>query len=71
MIGIDPMRLFRPDLPEPTNEDVVEPMTALNTLPVPWVDPVDVSKALLFLVSDDARYITGASLPIDAGANVT
>jgi NAD(P)-dependent dehydrogenase (short-subunit alcohol dehydrogenase family) len=34
---------------------------------VPWVDPVDVSKAVLYLASDDARYITGVALPVDAG----
>jgi (+)-trans-carveol dehydrogenase len=62
--------LFRPDLERPTKEDVVEPMTTLNMLPVPWVEAVDISNALLFLVSDEARYITGVSLPIDAGANI-
>jgi len=62
--------LFRPDLDNPTKADVVEPMTMLNTLPVPWVEPVDISNAVLFLVSDEARYITGISLPIDAGANI-
>jgi NAD(P)-dependent dehydrogenase (short-subunit alcohol dehydrogenase family) len=36
-------------------------------LPIPWVDPVDISNALLFLVSDEGRYITGATLPVDAG----
>jgi NAD(P)-dependent dehydrogenase (short-subunit alcohol dehydrogenase family) len=37
---------------------------------VPWVDPVDVSNAVLFLASDEARYITGVALPIDAGSLV-
>ncbi len=36
-------------------------------LPVPWVEPVDISNALLFLVSDEARYITGQILAVDAG----
>ena len=62
--------LFRPDLENPTKADVVGPMTALNAIPVPWVEPEDVSNAVLFLASDEARYITGASLPIDAGASV-
>ena len=39
-----------------------------NALPVPWIEPVDVSNAILFLASDEARYVTGASLPVDAGA---
>ncbi|HEU5024527.1 MAG TPA: SDR family oxidoreductase [Spirillospora sp.] len=40
----------------------------MNTLPVSWVEPVDVSNAILFLVSDEGRYVTGVPLPIDAGA---
>ncbi|KXF53118.1 3-ketoacyl-ACP reductase [Rhodococcus sp. SC4] len=63
-------QLFRPELERPSKDDVIEPMTALNLQPVPWVEPVDVSNALLFLGSDEARYITGVSLPVDAGANV-
>lgn len=43
-------------------------MAALNVLPVACIEPVDVSNALLFLASDEARYITGAALPVDAGA---
>jgi len=42
----------------------------MNALPVPWVDPMDISNALLFLASDEARYITGVSLPVDAGCVV-
>ena len=39
-----------------------------NTLPVPWVEPVDIANAALFLASDEARYITGVALPVDLGA---
>ena len=39
-----------------------------NTLPVPWIEPVDVANAALFLASDEARYITGVGLPVDLGA---
>jgi (+)-trans-carveol dehydrogenase/(-)-trans-carveol dehydrogenase len=38
-----------------------------NVLPIPWAEPRDISNAVLFLVSDEARYITGVSLPVDAG----
>lgn len=38
-----------------------------NLLPVPFVEPSDVSAAVLYLVSDGARYITGTALPVDAG----
>ena len=69
MLQNDPTyRLFRPDLDNPQVADAVPAFTELNALPIPWVEPVDVSNALLFLVSDDARFITGASLPVDGGA---
>jgi (+)-trans-carveol dehydrogenase/(-)-trans-carveol dehydrogenase len=61
-------RLFRPDLENPTKEDFVPGSQSLNLLPIPWVDPVDISNALLFLASDEARYVTGVTLPVDAGA---
>ena len=38
-----------------------------NALPVGMVEPVDISNAILWLVSDDARYVTGVTLPVDAG----
>jgi SDR family mycofactocin-dependent oxidoreductase len=38
-----------------------------NALPVDMVEPVDVSNAILWLVSDDARYVTGIAVPVDAG----
>jgi NAD(P)-dependent dehydrogenase (short-subunit alcohol dehydrogenase family) len=38
-----------------------------NLLPVPYVDPIDVTNAVLFLVNDSARYLTGTALPVDAG----
>ncbi len=42
-------------------------MAGRHALPVPWVEPVDVSNAVLWLGSDEARYITGATIPVDAG----
>ena len=47
-----------------------EGTTTTNALPIPWVESVDVSNALLFLVSEDARYITGAAIPVDAGTTL-
>ena len=43
---------------------------SLNTLPVPWIESLDISNAVLFLASDEGRYITGVALPVDAGAAV-
>jgi len=69
MIQNDAIRaLYLPDDPDRTRDKFAQAsQEALSLLPVPWVDPVDVSNAVLFLVSDEARYITGATLPIDAG----
>jgi (+)-trans-carveol dehydrogenase len=61
-------RLFRPDLPHPTVGDALDAFTGLNALPVPWVQPRDISDAVLWLASDEARYVTGITLPVDAGA---
>lgn len=58
---------LRPDLEKPTAEDVTEVLAARHLLPVPWVDPVDVANAVVFLASDEARYITGTQLVVDAG----
>lgn len=63
-------RLFRPDLEQPTREDFIPASQAMNVLPVPWVEPVDISNAVLFLASDEGRYLTGVALPVDAGATV-
>ena len=60
-------RLFRPDLDHPTKQDFADAFQPLNALPVPWVEPVDISNAVLFLASDEARYVTGIQLPVDAG----
>ena len=38
-----------------------------NALPVDMVEPVDISNGILYLVSDDGRYVTGVALPVDAG----
>jgi (+)-trans-carveol dehydrogenase len=61
-------RLFLPDHEHPTVEDFAPVSQMMNALPIPWVDPVDISNAVLFLASDEARYITGVPLPVDAGA---
>lgn len=61
-------RLFMPDEQSPTREAAEAAFRTLHTMPVPWVEPVDISNAVLFLASDEARYITGMALTVDAGA---
>lgn len=53
-----------------TMEEVKEHYRQWNKMPQPWIEPVDVANAVLFLASDEARFITGASLPVDLGAMV-
>jgi SDR family mycofactocin-dependent oxidoreductase len=61
--------LFRPDLAPGTAtlDDAAEAFRTLNLLPVKWVEPVDISNAVVWLSSDMARYVTGVQLPVDAG----
>ena len=62
-------KMFRPDLENPGPGDVAAVAAQfMHVLPVGWVEPEDISNAILFLVSDEARYITGVTLPVDAGA---
>jgi SDR family mycofactocin-dependent oxidoreductase len=60
-------KLFLPHLEHPTMEEAEPVFQSINTLPTPWVEPVDISNALLFLASDEARYVTGTELKVDAG----
>jgi SDR family mycofactocin-dependent oxidoreductase len=64
--------LFAPDMPEAerTRENLVPRFAALTALGIPWVEPVDISNAVLWLASDESRYVTGITLPIDAGQTI-
>ncbi|MGW5386194.1 mycofactocin-coupled SDR family oxidoreductase [Nocardia sp. NPDC003963] len=61
-------RSFRPDRENPTREEFAEAAKTMNLLPIPWVEPVDIANASLFLASEEARYITAITLPVDAGS---
>jgi SDR family mycofactocin-dependent oxidoreductase len=54
-------------MPGATREQAAEGFRAINALPIPWVEAVDISNAVLFLASDEARYVTGTTLQVDAG----
>jgi (+)-trans-carveol dehydrogenase len=60
-------QMFRPDLENPGPDDIAPISQMFHMMPVPWVEPVDISNAVLFLASDEARYITGVPLPVDLG----
>ena len=71
MILNDPTyRLFRPDLADPTRADFEEAARTLNKLPVAALEPADISNAVLYLVTDAGRYVTGITHVVDAGGQL-
>jgi SDR family mycofactocin-dependent oxidoreductase len=60
-------RTFRPDLENPTREDAMVASLQMHVLPTPMLKPQEVSNAVVFLASDESRYITGQQLKVDAG----
>lgn len=62
-------KLFAPELDNPNFEEIRDRFEGLTVFPgVPHVEPIDISNAVLFLASDEARYVTGVALPVDAGS---
>ncbi|HEY1989878.1 MAG TPA: mycofactocin-coupled SDR family oxidoreductase [Acidimicrobiales bacterium] len=61
--------LMRPDLEHATADDVAPVMAELHTQPVPWLEPEEITAAVVYLVSDGARHITGSVLDVNAGAS--
>jgi NAD(P)-dependent dehydrogenase (short-subunit alcohol dehydrogenase family) len=69
MLMSEPMfKIFRPDLKNPTKDDALGAFATMQPMPIPFVEPVDISNAVLFLASDEARYVTGLQMKVDAGA---
>jgi SDR family mycofactocin-dependent oxidoreductase len=64
-------RLFRPDLENPTREDALPAFASVNLIPEPYAEPGDISDAVLFLASDEARFITGAVLSPSMGLSAS
>jgi SDR family mycofactocin-dependent oxidoreductase len=61
-------KLFRPDLEHPTREQAEEIFPIQQVMPVPFIQPVDISNAVVYLASEEARYVTGMQMRVDAGA---
>lgn len=68
MLHSPPMyRAFRPDLDKPTREDAEVTFPFLQAMPIPYIEPEDISEVVLFLASDASRYVTGQQIRVDAG----
>ncbi|WP_433152757.1 mycofactocin-coupled SDR family oxidoreductase [Actinomadura nitritigenes] len=68
MLHSEPMyRSFRPDLEHPTRADAEPAFGVQQAMPVPYVEPKDISDMVLFLASDESRYVTGMQMRVDAG----
>ena len=71
MLQSGPMyKIFRPDLENPTREDAEVAFPSMQPMPIGYVEPVDISNAVLFLASDESRCVTGLQLKVDGGATL-
>lgn len=61
------IRTFCPGVENPTREQFEVGLRSMHLLPVTLIEPEDIANASLFLASDESRYITGVTLPVDAG----
>jgi (+)-trans-carveol dehydrogenase len=66
--NVQQVKLFRPDLKDPNVDDVAEGFANSMPMGLAWIQPEQISDAVLFLASDQARYITGTVLPVDQGS---
>lgn len=68
MLQSEPMyRSFRPDLPNPTRADAEPVFGVQQAMKVNFIEPEDISNAVLWLASDESRFVTGMQLRVDAG----
>ncbi|MGE2834854.1 mycofactocin-coupled SDR family oxidoreductase [Mycobacterium sp. SMC-4] len=63
-------KMFRPDLEHPTLDDALLTFPMMQGMPIPYVEPEDISHAVCYLASDESRYVTGVQLKVDAGASL-
>ena len=68
MLQSSPMyRSFRPDLENPTRADAEPVFGVQQAMKIPYIEPLDISNMILFLASDEARYVTGMQMRVDGG----
>lgn len=71
MLHNEPMyKMFRPDLEHPGYDDAMLTFPMMQGMPIPFVEPEDISHAVCYLASDESRYVTGIQLKVDAGASL-
>jgi SDR family mycofactocin-dependent oxidoreductase len=59
--------VFMPDVESPTEQQIADGFQSINMLPIPWIEARDVSNAVLYLASDESRYVTASQMYVDAG----
>jgi (+)-trans-carveol dehydrogenase len=60
-------RRAAPDVAEPTLDDAIHMFRSIAALPIDWTEPEDIANAVAWLASDEARYVTGVTMMVDAG----
>ncbi len=63
-------KMFRPDLEHPSLDDALLAFPMMQGMPIPYVEPEDISHGICYLASDESRYVTGLQLKVDAGATL-
>ncbi|MFZ1490365.1 MAG: mycofactocin-coupled SDR family oxidoreductase [Ilumatobacteraceae bacterium] len=64
----DLYRVFRPDLESPTRADAEPAFVYFQAMPIPYIEPEDMADLVLFLASEESKYITGHHIRVDAGS---
>lgn len=67
--GVNTPMINNPHMQNFLQQDASMGSAMTNALPIDVIEPVDISNAILFLVSDEARYVTGVVFPVDAGVS--
>jgi SDR family mycofactocin-dependent oxidoreductase len=60
-------RLYRPDLDEPSQADVIGSFTQFHQIPVPWVPPEAITDAIRYIVAPSSKFMTGSTLDVACG----